>query len=884
LAIEAGQQLLQYRLIERIGEGGMGVVWKALDTTLDREVAIKFLPDALQENPDRLARFEREAKLLASLDHPGIAAVYGLHEDRGKRFLAMEYVNGEDLGDRLSRGELPVEDALELFGKICEALEAAHDAGVVHRDLKPANVMVTSDGKVKVLDFGLAKALSPEASSAGDPQTSPTVTSAQTAVGMILGTAGYMSPEQARGHPVDARADVWAFGCLAYEVLTGRRAFEGQTVSDTLASVLRSEPDMDALPQTIPPRLRRLIRRCLTKDSRDRLRHAGDVRLELADCAKPEESSPARGVSTRAPRTTIAVLAAAVALASVVAVWGWLRSGPPSASRTVRFEVVGAPADSMIDPQSLAVSEDGRRIVWAVTDGFSKHLVMRELRSTEIVEVPDTDGATRPAFSPDGNSIAFFAKDKLRRFDLGGRNSIDLCDAIEGAGISWREDDTIIYNDSWIAGLFRVSADGGQPEAVTQLDEQDGEIGHWFPDVLPGGRDVLITRWRTGLDDTAVAVASLETGESRDLIPRASDARYLSSGHIAFSRTGAMYVVPFDLERLEVTGDAVEVLPDVNQQWSSGSSPWDVSRNGVLVYLPGGLWSTKRTIVRVARDGTETPLPVEPGAYLSAEVSPDGGKLVVTVFENGKTEVVIRDLTRGTDIRVPLDAVNTWPLWSPDGSEIVFTTARSGPWDIYRMPADGSSQPQPLVEDSPDQIPLAWSSDGGFLVWQENYSQIRALDFSGDRSVRTIDLGGSAPQGISISPDSRWIAYAAWLSGRREIFVRRFPDGMRAYQVSVGGGDFPLWSRDGRQVLYRAGDAVFSVSVRPDGEGFVAERPEELFRGDFLYGQDPHEWSYDASTDSLVMIRNGDNEISRHRLTVVVDGFADLAVASNRTR
>ena len=893
MAIEAGQQLLHYRLIDQIGEGGMGVVWRALDTTLDREVAIKFLPDALAANVDRLARFEREARLLASLDHPSIAAVYGLHEVEtltpssgsgqagSVRFLAMEFVGGEDLSDRLARGKLPSAEALELFGKICEALEAAHDAGVVHRDLKPANVMVTPDGNVKVLDFGLAKAVSPSEAPVGG-EAGPTMTSAQTAVGMIMGTAGYMSPEQARGRPVDARADVWASGCLFYEMLTGRRAFDGDTISDTLASVLRTEPDLSALPETTPPRLVRLMRRCLAKDARNRLRHAGDVRLELAETSEFEEHATADRSRRRSSRTAVVTLATIALAALLVAAWGWLRPGPSESKRPVRFEVIGAEDGIAIDPWSLAVSEDGRRIAWVVTDGFSRNLVLRDIDSTEIVSVPDTDGAYRPSFSPDGNSIAFYAQDKLRRFDIGARRSIDLCDSNEGAGISWRDPDTIIYNTAWISGLYRVPANGGVPEAVTQLDDRDGEIGHWFPDVLPGGRNVLITRWRTGLDDIAVAVASLETGEARDLIPRASFARYLPSGHIAFARSGAMFVAPFDLDRLEITGDAVEVLDNVEQQWSSGSSTWDVSRNGVLAYLPGGLWSTKRSVVRVSRDGTVEPIPVEKGAYLSATISPDGEKLAMTVFENGRTNVVIRDLSRGTDVRLPSEDVNTWPLWSPDGREIAFTSARLGPWDIYRFAIDGGTKPVPLVEGDPDQIPLDWSEDGRFIVWQENYAEIRAIDLHGDMSVRTLDLGGAAMQGLSISPDSRWVAHTAWVSGRREVFVRPFPEGTKAYQVSIGGGDFPLWAADGRSLFYRGRDAVFAVPVRVDGSDLVAGRPEELFRGDFLYNDDPHEWSFDASTDSLILIQGGENEVSRDRFTVLTDWFPEVAGASRR--
>jgi serine/threonine-protein kinase len=874
LTIEPGQELHHYRLVEKIGEGGMGEVWKAVDTTLDRPVAIKILPREVAADADRLARFEREAKLLAALNHPAIATIHGLHEEDDVRFLALELVDGEDLSKVLARGPLPAEETLRIARRVAEALEAAHDNGIVHRDLKPANVALTSDGSVKVLDFGLAKVLEPEAASHDSHEHSPTMTSTPTVAGMVMGTAGYMSPEQARGLNVDARSDVWALGCVIYEMLTGRRAHGGATDSDRMAAALREEPDWDAVPATAPPGLVRLMKRCLVKDPRDRIRHAGDVRLDLGDLSR-EDQQPAEA-GERKPGLAMALAAVAV-VAVVLAAWGWLRPGQDAVSaRQARFEVALPAEGTVIDPWSLAVSPDGQRIAYVV-GGATRSIHLREIDSVEAQPLPDTDGAYRPTFSPDGKSLAFYSHGKLRRIDIGARAAIDLCDVVEGAGISWGTDDTVLFNSGWISGLSRVSAAGGTPEVVTTLDEGDGEIGHWFPDVLPDNRHVLITRWRTGLEDIAVAVTSLDTGETRDLVPRASQAQYVATGHLLFTRAGAIFVAPFDPDRLEVTGEEVELADGVEQQWSSGSSPWSASDTGVLAYLPGGLWSTMRQVVRVSRDGTVEPMDVEPGAYLALAISPDGGKLALTEFESGRTNVRVRDLERGIDTRLPQGAVNTWPVWGPDGRDLLFTTARDGPWDIYRVPADGSAEPEALVKDSPDQIPLAWSPDGRYLVWQEGYTETRVMDLL-DRETMTLTVpaGADHDQGISFSPDSRWLAYGGRSSGQKEVFVQRFPDGTRAYQVSVDGGDFPLWSRDGRTLLYRRGQAVLAAPVRISGDRITADRPRELFRGDFVYNGEPHEWSYDPSTDTMILIQNGDDEIRKDRFVVVMGWDGDL--------
>jgi serine/threonine-protein kinase len=578
--------LAHYRLVEKLGEGGMGVVWKAVDTQLERDVAIKILPESFATDAERAARFEREAKLLASLNHPNIATIYGLHESNTStgsvRFIAMELVPGEDLKLRLIRNAMTVNEALEAARQIAEALEAAHEHGVIHRDLKPANVKLTEDGTVKVLDFGLAKELAPDPRKPGsDPSLSPTLTSAGTTAGVILGTAAYMSPEQARGKPVDTRSDIWAFGCLLYEMLSGRQAFGGETISDSLAAVLRGQPDWDALPAETPAAIRRLVRRCLEKDPIQRLRHIGDGRIEIDS----SESEPLPAAARMARSARLAWILTSIFALIAIGVVGLEWIGPFGTKREPLHVTLTVPPELELitgtrEETICAIAPDGKRVAFTARLGDTVRLYLRSLDSSQVVEVPESGDAGCPFFSPDGQWVAFFSGDKLRKASVQGGTPVVLADAQTNRGGSWGTDGNILFAPSFTAGLFSVSAAGGEPQAVTTPDASRNERTHRWPDVLPGGKAVVFTIGvldsPSDYEDAVIAVADLESGEIRTLIEGGSMARYSSTGHLVYSREGSLLSVPFDVRRLEVTGPPTRVLDGVAGNRTSGAVHFDL--------------------------------------------------------------------------------------------------------------------------------------------------------------------------------------------------------------------------------------------------------------------------------------------------------------------
>ena len=691
-----GQDLLNYRIVEKIGEGGMGEVWKAVDTTLDREVALKFITEEVAGDTERLARFVREAKMLATLNHPNIAAVYGLHESGTStspgsiHFIAMELVPGENLAQRLARGALGVEEAIDVARQVAEALEAAHEQGVVHRDLKPANIKQTPEGKIKVLDLGLAKAFAPETSA--DPASvslSPTVTSAGTVAGTLLGTAAYMSPEQAKGRPVDRRADIWAFGVVLHEMLTGKKLFEAETVSETLAAVLRDEVSMDSLPGGIPASVTSLLKRCLDREPRTRLRDIGEARIALsadsltAGGPAVEPTVPtAAEASSRGPRVLPWVL---VTLLSVVAGFSlWRALTGPAEERELLTLVAPIPDDLRLPSDQMGImtlSPDGKTLALVLTGDTDKMLYVRKLDSAEFVQMPGTEDAATPFFSPDGRWIAFFADDKLKKVPVAGGAPVTLCDS-DGSnrGADWGTDDVIVFSPHYTRPLMRVSGAGGEPTVLTAIDRTKGERTHRWPQAVPGEDLVLFTVGTMdspeSYDDARIQAIRPSTGEQRTVLERASMARYVPSGHLVFGREGFLFAVPFDVDRLEVRGSPVPILENVMGMRSSGVLHVGFARNGLLAYIAGAPRSRQSRLIWRSRDGGSEPLSAPVAGYLNPRISPDRTQIAAQVEGATTFDISIYDIRRETLTRLTFEGDNTVPVWSPDGRRIAFASVR----------------------------------------------------------------------------------------------------------------------------------------------------------------------------------------------------------------
>ena len=828
MTLAVGTALGPYRVTAKIGEGGMGEVYRARDTNLDRDVAIKVLPEAFTSDPDRLARFEREAKVLASLNHPNIGAIYGLEKSGDTRALVLELIEGPTLAERIKQGPIPVDEALPIAKQIADALEAAHEQGVIHRDLKPANVKVKDDGTVKVLDFGLAKAFQPDANDQGLSQ-SPTIslTAAATQMGMVMGTAAYMSPEQASGSPVDKRADIWAFGVVLYEMLTGARPFAGGNVSETLARVIDREPDWAVLPDDLPLGLSNFLRHCLQKNPKKRVRDIGDVRLAMEGAF---ETTAQHGVAEaqtpgRLQGLPLAVgLLVAGAIISGVAVW--TLTGPLAAPVT-RF-VVNLPTSPSLQngPMLVAISPDGRTLVYSGAD----QLYRRDMAQLDWQPIPATENAVDPLFSPDGQWLAFEDDDGLKRVSVNGGPAATI---VQGTvrGATWAPDDTIVFGQP-ATGLFRVSAAGGVPEPLTTLEE--GEGLHQPSDTLPTGEAVLFTN-RLATDQ--VAVVSLVSGDRWNLLA-GSNPRYVATGHIVFVRDDALWAVPFDMNALEVTGRAVPVLEGVRIERNSRYAQFGVTNDGSLFYLPDEVGSGQGVLlVWLDRNGQRerTGLPID--NYNRARLSPDGTQVSLNIDGRANRDVWVSDVERNTFSRLTTNpAQDQMGAWTSDGERIVFSSYRGGRTGLFSRAADGTGEVQHLVtiENSRDLMLWGRPIDSGRLVFSYgtfSSADVALLSFEGEPSLQPV-LDSEANEGFAtVSPDGRWIAYASDETGDYEVYVQRFPDGGERQRVSAAGGMKPLWSPDGDTLFYVTRNMMMTVSVTMDPI-FTAETPTLLFEAD----------------------------------------------------
>ena len=883
MALVAGARVGPYEVLAAIGAGGMGEVYRARDPRLKRDVAIKVLPEAFAQDPDRLARFQREAELLATLNHPNIAAVYGLEQTDGLTGIVLELVEGNTLADVIARGPIAVSDALPIALQIADALEAAHEKGVIHRDLKPANVKLRPDGTVKVLDFGLAKALDP-ASTSGDMSQSPTLTSpaAMTRMGVILGTAAYMSPEQAKGRQAEKRSDVWAFGCVLYEMLTGKRAFEGEDVSDTLASVLRGEPNWNALPALATPHTS-LLKRCLEKDGRRRLRDIGDVRLLLED-AGAASATTSRAVSAKRSLWIAAAAALGLVVGGTAGVLLVASRGRTVPTPVARFELTSSPAAPFTtDPRgvNVAISPDGSRIVYTAKRGTTSQLVIRRLDRLEAMPIAGTEGAFEPFFSPDGQHIGFQTRSELKKVAVGGGPSVAICrlPGIGGIGASWDPDNSIVFARGNGLGLFRVLASGGQPQKIAAPDTTKGEANYFAPAMLPGGQALLYTVVQHD-SQTRIMVRSLQGSDGRPVVEGGFGGRYLPSGHIVYGQGDRVMAVPFDVTALRATGSPVSIQDGVFTKIDQNVLNVVSAADGTTTYVSGRNAGVVGRPVWVDRRGVHgarlVEQPVESPRY--PRLSPDGRRLALTVGPSARGDVWIYDLN-GTaqPLKLTFQGHNIFPIWSPDGKRIVFLSPAGSSNDMLSIPADGSAtDPERLTTSENVRVPLAWSPDGAFVLFSETASRTRSdlwlLQMSDRKTRPWLQTPLEETEG-RFSPDGNWVAYVSDQTGRPEVWVRPFPGPGAPVRVSPDGGRNPVWSRDGRELFYENGSKVLSTSVVAQAADLRVGTPRVLFDGGFVEGAVR---SFDVAPDGRFLMVEANDTTTSASIVVVQNWLEEL--------
>jgi eukaryotic-like serine/threonine-protein kinase len=892
MTLSAGSRLGPYDIVAPLGAGGMGEVYRATDTRLKRQVAVKILPTALAADPDRLARFQREAEVLASLNHPRIATIYGLEDTADGKALVMELIEGSTLADRIAQGRVPLDEALPIARQIADALEAAHAQGIIHRDLKPANIKVRENGTVKVLDFGLAKLTEAGGSrrpGQDDSSQSPTLTSpaAMTAMGMIVGTAAYMSPEQARGRTVDKRTDVWAFGAVLYEMLSGARAFTGssdagesggaaETSSDLIAAVLTSTPDWTALPADLPPSVLTLIQRCLEKDRSARI---GDIAVArfLLDGQATSGATPsqphaaARDVAPRWRQILPWVLGAVAAgvLAGTSIGWFLLRR-PAPASHVTHLQMSVAPADQLVGSiasvrpsrTAIALSPDGRTVAFAATRGTVTQLYVRGLDRAEGTPIAGTEGASSPFFSPDGTWIGFRAANTIKKVATGGGAPVTIADA-EAGNASWGDDNIIYFAAP--DGISSVPSTGGTVATVTTRDASKRER-HILPHAVPGGKAVLFTLVTSGWDTANIVLHRLDTGERRVLVQGGADARVVGTGHIVYLKSGTLMAVPFDVRALQVTGAPVVLLEGVmqavnapNSADETGAGQFAVSSSGTLLYVTGGVGRALETSwVWVDRTGAAQPLNVPAGPYLFPRLSPDGQKVAVTVRASSP-DVWVYDVLRGAPTRLTVEG-GSHPIWSPDGKRMVLTVRAEGVSNLAVLSPDGGGKPERLAPSAYAQIPTSWSTTNVLAFLQRpqlGSTAIWVLPMDGDQRKPVLFLESRFTLShAEFSPDGRWIAYVSYESGAPDVYVQPYPGPGEKIRISTAGGTEPIWAANGHELLYRHEGQFFSAAIRSLSP-FRIDTPRVLFatKGEYDSTSPLRSWNVSADGQRFLLSR-----------------------------
>jgi len=911
-----GPRLGQYVVESKLGEGGMGVVYEGTDTRLGRKVALKLLHEAVVRDAERMARFQREARVLASLNHANIAAIHGLEEADGQTFLVLEYVPGDTLAERIASGPLPLKEALAICRQIAEGIEAAHEQGIVHRDLKPANIKITPTGQVKVLDFGLAKAAA-VSSSAGHLSAAATATAEMTQAGMVVGTAAYMSPEQACGKPVDRRTDVWAFGCVLFETLSRRRTFAGDTMTELLAAVLEKSPDWNALPATVPENVKRLLRRCLTKDQHSRLRDIGDARLELEETlsglAGSVEKAPVR---TRAYWPAVA--AACLLLASAVGVWAWLQARAVPAPDVVRF-THQLPAGHRMVPgwnPSIMFSPDGKSVGFGYPVAETWTAFRRSISELAQEPLGGVPNLSTPVFSPDGRWVVMVDNmdQSLKKVAVGGGAPVPLATVDMFGRGDWGKDGYIYFTDRYPGAVVRVSENGGAKEPVTTLNPQKAEFTHRHTQILPGGKAIIFTVVTAGMEsynDARVELQVLGTTQRKILVQNGFGARYSPSGHIVYANAGSLYAVPFDLTNVETTGLPIKVVDGVQMSTNTGSAYFDVSGTGALAYVPGVAEGGARTLVWVDRHGKADTLPLKPASYLFPRISPDAKTLAVEI--EGATHNLYRyDFARDVRTKLTTDGLSHAPVWTPDGKDICFRSWKAGTMTMWEMPADQSHPEVRLTTIGARQSAVSVSPDGRYLAYNQmgdmsapsgkadmamggemeamgTGSDIWVLPLQGDdRTPRRFKGSKFDEASARFSRDGKWLAYCSNESGKTEVYVEPWPGPGWKIQLSSEGGADPLFSRTADEIFYRDGDKMMVVPYKTAG-GFDPGKPNLLWEGHYSRGMSSScgpagvsSANYDVTADGqrFLMIKDNDQDVGSTSIVVVLNWAEEMKRAA----
>jgi Tol biopolymer transport system component len=878
-----GTKLGPYQIAAPLGAGGMGEVYRARDTRLDRTVAVKVLPSQLASAPEARQRFEREARAVAALNHPHICTLHDVGSQDGTEYLVMEYLEGETLEVLLKKGPLPLSQVLNYGAEIADSLDKAHRLGIIHRDLKPGNIMITKSG-TKLLDFGLAKAaaqLATEATrtAAATPATPLTVQ------GAVLGTFRYMSPEQVQGNDVDARSDIFSFGSVLYEMVTGLPAFPGKSQLSVASEILEKQPSpVSTLQPLTPPALDRTIRVCLAKDPENRWQTARDLLLELNWIAEgggqfaPVGSPETHGTLGR--RNLFIALGALLLGAAVASLIIWNRK--PAAPLPVTRTVITLPAGQRLaglDQPALALSPDGAQLAYVAVAAGKQQLYLRALDSLESRPVPGTEGAISPFFSPDSQWLGFFADGKLKKIQVNGGVAQVLSDAVLPRGASWGSNGIIAFAPSGGSVLQQIHGDGGTPQALTHLEP--GEPSHRWPEFLPGGKAVIFTTGQTLANwmKAEIAVELVGTGQRKELLKGATQPRYAHSGHLIYAEGANLMAVPFDPRSLALTGSAVPVVEGVRESTSTGATQFSISPTGSLVYTPGIAQADQRRMVWVTREGVEQPLASPAHAYRGVRLSPDG-RLAATAVDELETQVWQYDLTRETLTRLTFQgSIGSNPVWTPDGKRMVFSSNKEGPVNLFWQLADGSGGVERLTTSDYINTPMSWSPDGQLLAFVEinpvtgyDIWLLRLSDRKAQPLIRT-PFNESAPR---FSPDGRWLAYVSNESGRWEIYVQPFPGPGGKSQISAGGGTEPVWNHNGRELFYRDGDKMMAVDIATQ-PGFSAGKPRELFEGHYepSPGSNPN---YDVSLDGrrFLMVKPTEQKESSAQIVLVLNWFEEL--------